>query len=122
MTDIEKIKAEIERLKEINEKRFKNIVDPAQQENIDEEQLSHIIQKNKLDKEFLLGRLMLLGDLLSFIETLEPEPTLPSDVDEAAFDYAESCKYDGADKLLCAEHFKAGAEWMKEQLRKEDRV
>lgn len=39
-------------------------------------------------------------------------PSLPSNLDEAAFNYAELCKYEGADKLLCAEHFKAGAEWM----------
>lgn len=39
-------------------------------------------------------------------------PSLPSDLDEAAFNYAELCKYGDGDKLLCAEHFKAGAEWM----------
>ena len=37
-------------------------------------------------------------------------------LEEAAFDYAEACKYDGGEKLLCVEHFKAGAEWQKEQM------
>ena len=36
-------------------------------------------------------------------------------LEEAAFDYAESCKYDGVEKLLCVEHFKAGAEWLRKQ-------
>lgn len=35
-----------------------------------------------------------------------------SGIYDAALDYAEACKYEGGDKLLCAEHFKAGAEWM----------
>ena len=46
------------------------------------------------------------------ISLKEPEP---QGLDEAAFDYAELCKYDGGEKLLCAEHFKAGAKWMAEQ-------
>jgi hypothetical protein len=36
-------------------------------------------------------------------------------LDDAAFDYAESCKYDEGEKLLCVEHFKAGARWQKQQ-------
>lgn len=58
---------------------------------------------------------------------LIPEPidecksSLPSDLNDAAFDYAELCKYDGVDKLLCAEHFKDGARWMAKQgTRKEE--
>ena len=39
-------------------------------------------------------------------------PSLPSDIDEAAFNYAELCKYEGGDKLLCVEHFKAGSKWV----------
>lgn len=38
--------------------------------------------------------------------------SLPSNLDEAAFNYAELCKYEGVDKLLCVEHFKAGVEWL----------
>ena len=37
------------------------------------------------------------------------------ELEEVAFDYAESCKYDGGEKLLCVEHFKAGAEWGRNQ-------
>ena len=47
----------------------------------------------------------------------ECEPSLPSNLYEAAFDYAELCKYDGVDKLLCAEHFKAGATWRESQMK-----
>lgn len=36
-------------------------------------------------------------------------------LEEAAFDYAEACKYEGGEKLLCVEHFKAGAKWGKNQ-------
>ena len=43
------------------------------------------------------------------------QPSLPSNLYGAAFNYAKLCKYEGVDKLLCAEHFKAGAEWMAEQ-------
>jgi len=45
-------------------------------------------------------------------------------LEEAAFDYAESCKYDGGEKLLCVEHFKAGAQLQKEQFEKtlKDRI
>ena len=44
---------------------------------------------------------------------LEQEESASNDLEEAAFDYAEACKYDGGEKLLCVEHFKAGAEWNK---------
>ena len=40
-------------------------------------------------------------------------------LEEAAFDYAESCKYEGGEKLLCVEHFKAGAKWQREQMMKD---
>lgn len=38
--------------------------------------------------------------------------SLLSNLDEAAFNYAELCKYKGVDKLLCAEHFKSGVAWL----------
>ena len=41
------------------------------------------------------------------------EEPVSDDLEEAAFNYAEACKYDGGEKLLCVEHFKAGAEWNK---------
>jgi len=49
---------------------------------------------------------------------LKKEP-ISEGLEEAAFDYAEACKYDGGEKLLCVEHFKAGAQWQKEQFEKE---
>ena len=52
------------------------------------------------------------------VNALQEEP-VSEELEEAAFDYAEACKYDGGDKLLCVEHFKAGAEWQKEQFEKD---
>ena len=50
-----------------------------------------------------------------FLPTLEvkevQEESVSKDLEEAAFDYAEACKYDGGEKLLCVEHFKDGAKW-----------
>jgi len=56
--------------------------------------------------------------LLSFIDSLQEEP-VSEELEEAAFDYAEACKCDGGEKLLCVEHFKAGAKWKAEQFEKE---
>lgn len=42
------------------------------------------------------------------------EEPVSEDLEKAAFDYAEACKYDGGEKLLCVEHFRAGAQWQKE--------
>jgi hypothetical protein len=50
------------------------------------------------------------------IEEMEP---VSEELENEAFDYAETCKYEGGDKLLCVEHFKAGAEWKKQQMMKE---
>ena len=103
MTQIEKIKAEIERLKEINEKRFKNIVDPAQQENIDEEQSSRIILRNRLDKAHLNGQLLIIGGLLSFIESLEQEPISTEETELNSIAFLEqmgyTCISDGSPKI-----------------------
>ena len=38
------------------------------------------------------------------------------ELEEAAFDYAEACKYEGGEKLLCVEHFEAGAQWQKKKI------
>lgn len=48
------------------------------------------------------------------------EEPVSEDLEEAAFDYAEACKHDGGEKLLCVEHFKAGANWQLNQIRKEN--
>ena len=50
------------------------------------------------------------------IEEMEP---VSEELENAAFDYAETCKYEGGDKLLCVEHFKAGAKWQKQQMKKD---
>jgi len=50
--------------------------------------------------------------ILPYIDSLQKEP-VSEELEEAAFDYAEACKYDGGEKLLCVEHFKAGAVWQK---------
>lgn len=57
-------------------------------------------------------------ELLGFIDDIQEEP-VSEDMEEAAFDYAEACKYDGGEKLLCVEHFKAGAQWQKERMMKD---
>lgn len=44
------------------------------------------------------------------------EEHVSEELEEAAFDYAEACKYDGGEKLLCVEHFKAGAKWKAKNL------
>ncbi len=44
--------------------------------------------------------------------SLTQEP-VSEELEEASFDYAEACKYDGGEKLLCVEHFRAGAQWKK---------
>lgn len=63
----------------------------------------------------LSDRIKSLENLLSFLDTLEvkkvQEESVSKDLEEAAFDYAEACKYDGGEKLLCVEHFKDGAKW-----------
>ena len=41
------------------------------------------------------------------------------ELEEASFDYAEACKYDGGEKLLCVEHFMAGAQWQIAKLMKD---
>lgn len=56
-------------------------------------------------------------DALSAVDALIEEP-VSEDLDDAAFNYAEACKYEGGDKLLCVEHFKAGAQWKEEQVKK----
>jgi len=49
------------------------------------------------------------------VKEAQEEP-ISEDLEEAAFDYAEACKYEGGEKLLCVEHFKASAKWQKENL------
>ncbi len=64
------------------------------------------------------GREDMKNMVLDIIDSLQQEQ--PS-LNDAAFDYAELCKCDGVDKLLCAEHFKDGARWMAVQgTRKEE--
>ena len=60
------------------------------------------------------GAYHILCNLDTYIDSLQEDP-VSDDLEEVAFDYAESCKYDGGEKLLCVEHFKAGAKWGKNQ-------
>ena len=61
------------------------------------------------------AKIGVLQHLLSFLNTLEvkdvQEESVSKNLEEAAFDYAEACKYDGGEKLLCVEHFMEGAKW-----------
>ena len=73
-----------------------------------EETISNL--KAYLNGDTAIGNIIPLRSVLeSAIKYLDS--SLPSNLDEEAFNYAELCKYYGGDKLLCAEHFKAGAEW-----------
>ena len=56
-----------------------------------------------------------LQDAQIAIDSLQEEP-VSEELEEAAFDYAEDCKYEGGEKLLCVEHFKAGTKWQKNHL------
>jgi hypothetical protein len=78
------------------------------------------VQKIRKEVEKLHGNpyyMMAVKDVLAIIDPLQEEP-ISEDLEEASFDYAEACKYDGGEKLLCVEHFKAGAKWQKEQFEK----
>lgn len=75
-----------------------------------------LIHPNGYDK----AALQLYKGLLSFTNTIEvkevQEEPVSEELEDAAFDYAEACKYEDGEKLLCIEHFKAGAQWQKEHL------
>lgn len=72
-------------------------------------------QKQGVITEFGKGKLEALEGIVDFIDSLQEEP-VSEELEEAAFDYAEACKCDGGEKLLCVEHFKAGAKWKAENL------
>jgi hypothetical protein len=89
--------------------------------------MTHLIDKSAVVaeikrriKEHHSGYLVCLKDILSFVDTIEvkevQEEPVSEELEEAAFDYAEACKCDGGEKLLCVEHFKAGAKWQAENL------
>lgn len=95
MSNTEKIKAEIERLKT---------------EYYNSGTFMDSVAKTALNK------------LLSFIDTLEQEPSLPSDVYEAVHEYMQhipESEPELMDSFFTWEQmeaaFKAGAEWMKSQ-------
>ena len=71
-------------------------------------------QKQGVITEFGKGKLEALEGIVDFIDSMQEEP-VSEELEEAAFDYAEACKCDGGEKLLCVEHFKAGAKWQKEK-------
>lgn len=75
-----------------------------------------VTEEHKGLRAVLGGQCLVLTEIIEIIDSLQQEqPSLPANLYEAAFNYAELCKYDGVDKLLCVEHFKAGAEWMMRQ-------
>lgn len=63
-------------------------------------------------------RKVLCEDCKEKCEYSKKEEPISEVLDEAAFDYAESCKYEGGEKLLCIEHFKAGVDWKEQQFEK----
>ena len=71
--DAEKLIAEIERLKNQNERRLDNIVPIRRKDTMDEEQLTKIELRDKVDKAYLNGVLITLSDILSFITSLQKE-------------------------------------------------
>ena len=71
--DAEKLIAEIERLKNQNERRLDNIVPIRRKDTMDEEQLTKIELRDKVDKAYLNGVLITLSDILSFITSLQQE-------------------------------------------------
>lgn len=81
------------------------------------EELNAIIEpyKNKRNYNKLCLRLRFWAKNFQ-IRLLWKKAPVSEDLEEAAFDYAEACKYEGGEKLLCIEHFKAGAKRQKEQL------
>ena len=85
-----------------------------EQANIDIFNL-HKAQEQGVITEFGKGKLEALEGIVDFIDSLQEEP-VSEELEEAAFDYAEACKCDGGEKLLCVEHFKAGAKWKAKNL------
>lgn len=67
------------------------------------------------NKDYYQGKAEAYKETLDLLDTLEvkevQEEPVSKTLEEAAFDYADACKYDGGEKLLCVEHFKAGAKW-----------
>lgn len=74
----------------------------------------YIKHYEKLNRdEFKNGELYICQELLSFIKSLQQEqPSLPSNVDEAAFAYGNRDGITAAQSHAMSIDFKAGAEWM----------
>lgn len=105
MTIIEKIKAEIERLKK------------AQEVSEDKDYAQY-------ELDVACGYDMACDDILSFLSTLESEhladasKTLPNELEEAAGDYERTVNYGGDiySNVAIRKAFIAGAKWQKEQM------
>lgn len=67
------------------------------------------------DAKIVRNRLKIMNDEKVSMATMDDEP-VSEELENAAFDYAEACKYEGGEKLLCVEHFKGGANWKEEQI------
>ena len=107
MTNIEKIRQEIERLKKCSKSSKKEWIDEGYNQNAFAEDC----------------RIKSFDKLLAFIDSLpEEKPSLPDNLDEAAEEYAWQKEEPLAEEERlstcfnpCIEAFKAGGKWMAEQ-------
>ena len=104
-------------IKEMNKVVMKELIDKAAVVTEINNWIKDARRKYTLTKvQFSLSdRIESLENLLSFIDTLKvkevQEESVSKNLEEAAFDYTEACKYDGGEKLLCVEHFMEDAKW-----------
>ena len=110
MSNVDKIRAEIERLIQITEQRIESHNYTINDDGLDEDEckMLHTLQDTKITH--LVGELRMLIKVRSFLDRLPQEP-ISNDLDVAAEHYAcrfSSSKY-GFKKMKSA--FIAGAEW-----------
>lgn len=99
MTDKEKIRNEVERLRILHQMRY---------QQFDANSSMSLVE---------CGKRNLCNELLSFIDSMQEEP-VSEDLEEAANNALERLldKYDLVETGSCLEMFKLGAEWQKEQM------
>lgn len=114
---VQKIREEVARIQLYTQsevlKQVLDYIDVVQKEPISEKKC--MFTKDSYADE---DRKVLCEDCKEKCEYSKKEEPVSKDLEEAAFDYAESCKYEGGEKLLCIEHFKAGAYWKEQQFEK----
>lgn len=72
--------------------------------------------RSSYDSWGLVGKA--LQEVAEFLDTMEQEPSLPSDVDEAAEEYAGNHYTNSFDQRICIKEFKAGVKWRDAQIPK----